>query len=267
MEAFISASDSIIRYSRFGKGEKTVVFLHGYGQSMDTFEELAGQLGKSCDIILLDLPGSGFSTWGDREIIGVDYMAGCVSEVLTKLGVEKYYLVGHSMGGYVAGELIACDSSRLSSVMFLHSLPFGDTEERKELRQREIDLILAEKKEMLAVANPLKGFAAHNSKRCEEAIEEKVEQFLQTEDAALVATLKGLMERKDLTETVENFAKNTPVHFVFGEFDSYIPKELWEVQSEKIPSAKQHILSSSAHMGYREEPTIVQELILNMLND
>ncbi|MFI3286938.1 MAG: alpha/beta hydrolase [Rikenellaceae bacterium] len=261
MEAFISAGDSIIRYSRFGKGTKTIVLLHGYGQSMDTFEDLGGQLGKSFDVVLMDLPGSGFSTWGEREVITVKYMAECVSEVLTKLGVERYFLVGHSMGGYVAAELIAADSARIEGVQFLHSLPFGDSEERRALRRREIELLLADKKEMLAVANPLKGFASINAGRCSEAIEEKVEQFLQTEDAALIATLRGLMERCDLSSAVSSYSENNPVEFIFGEFDEYIPLEMRERVIELIPSATIQTLPKSGHMGYKEEPGSVYTIV------
>ncbi len=269
MEAFIKAGECIMRYSRVGKGTKVLVMLHGYGQSLDTFDDIAGQLGKSeFDVITIDLPGSGHSTWGERSVISVEYMASEVIALLDKIGVANFWLVGHSMGGYVASAMIETYSERLNGVMLFHSLPIGDTDERKAKREREIELLLADKKEMLAGINPLKGFAPHNSGRCMEQIEEKIEQFLMSDDMALVATLRGLMERKDRTEIVAKYAESHKLMIIFGEWDEYIPKDMWEDISQKLPKAQISILEHSAHMGYREEQersiALIEELAVTI---
>ncbi len=265
MEGFMAVDDAIVRYSKFGKGEKVVVMLHGYGQSLDTFEHIAGQLGKDHTVILLDLPASGFSTWGDREVVTVDYMADITIGLLTKLSVESYYLIGHSMGGYVAAAMVEKDAERISALMLLHSLPFGDTDEHRQRRTREIELILADKKEMLTTINPLKGFAPQNAKRCTEDIEEKIEQFLLTPDEALVATLRGLMQRPDRCEVVNSFAKSKPFVLVLGTYDQYIPQTLWDEVREELSNVSIEVLDGSAHMGYREEPNRTIEIISRFL--
>lgn len=263
MEGFMAVDDAIVRYSKFGKGEKVVVMLHGYGQSMDTFEDIAGQLGKDHTVVLMDLPASGFSTWGDRDVVTVDYMADIAIGLLTKLSIESYYLVGHSMGGYVASAMIEKDAERTTGLLLFHSLPFGDTDEHRERREREIELILADKKEMLTTINPLKGFAPQNAKRCADDIEEKIEQFLLTPDEALVATLRGLMQRPDRCEAVNAYGSRKPLTLILGTFDQYIPQTLWDEVREKLPTARIEILENSAHMGYREEPARALSLMIN----
>lgn len=253
MEAFISAGDAVVRYSRYGVGERTVLLLHGYGQSMDTFEEFGGQLGKKYRVVTVDLPGSGFSTYGTREVITTDYMAEVVMELITKLGIEKYSVVGHSMGGYVAAALSEKDSERVEKIVMFHSLAVGDSDEKRAKRKQEIELLKAGKKELLAGLNPLKGFAEANKKRCEDDIDEKVEQFLMTDDDALVATLEGLMERPDRTSALKTFAESKPLAFIFGMHDDYIPFKWKEEMEKEIPNAKYYVLENSGHMGYREE--------------
>ncbi len=266
MEAFISAADMVARYSRYGKGEKVVLFLQGYGESIEVWEDLGGELGKSFDVIALDLPGSGLSTYGVREAIGIEYMAEVVQEILTKLGVEKYNIIAHSMGGYVAAELMKLDEKRIDRTIMFHSLPYGDSDAKRETREREMAIIESGKKEMLAESNPSKGFAPHNVSRCSDEIDEKIEQFMLTDDDALVATLKGMAEREDLSEALKEFSKSHKVKMVFGAHDCYITEELRERAVEDFGEfVEVEVLENSGHMGFREErersAALVQEFL------
>lgn len=253
MEAFISAANVVARYSRYGKGEKVVVFLHGYGESIEVWEEVGGFLGKEFDIVAIDLPGSGISTFNSAEPLTIDYMADVVMEVLSKLSIEEYSVVAHSMGGYVATALMEKDEKRLQRVVMFHSLPYGDSDEKREVREREMAIIESGKKEMLAQSNPTKGFAPQNVKRCSEAIDEKIEQFMLTDDEALIATLKGMASRRDLSEVFKIFSKSHPVLTVFGMFDPYISEELREKAISDFPDMQVVVLENSAHMGFKEE--------------
>ncbi len=267
IESFISAGDAVLRYVRYGKGEKCVLMLHGYGESLEVWEDIGGQLGKEFSVVAVDLPGSGMSTYGDREVISIDYMAQCVAEVLTKVGVESYSIVAHSMGGYVAAALAEVDSDRVEKVVMFHSSPTGDTEQKREIREREMAVIEAGKKEMLAESNPSKGFAPQNVKRCEDAIDEKIEQFMLTDDEALVATLKGMAQREDRTASFSAFCDKKPVLFVFGAFDPYIGVEAREYIEEKFKSARFVMLENSAHMGFKEQPDESLALLLDFLGN
>lgn len=254
MEAFISAGDAVVRYARFGKGERSLVLLHGYAESIEVWEAFGGQLGKYFDVIAIDLPGSGLSTWGDREVVTIDFMAQTVAAALTKLGVEHYDVIGHSMGGYVAVAMAELDSARVDSVVLFHSAPSADTEDKRANREREIALITEGKKELLATINPEKGFAATNLKRCEEAIDEKCEQYMLTPDEALIATLKGMATRADRSDFFDQMSRRIPALIIFGAHDNYIPAEAQISIKERFPSAQTATLERSGHMGFIEQP-------------
>ncbi len=261
----MAVNDIVVRYADYGKGEKVVVMLHGYGQSIELLEEFGGKLGKSFRVVAIDLPGSGLSTYGERESISMEFMADTVSAALTKLGVESYSLIAHSMGGYVASVLVQSDSKRIERLIMFHSLPKGDSEGSRAKREREITLIEAGKKEMLVSLNPLKGFAKANARRCEDQIEEKIEQFMLTDDDALIATLRGMAEREDRTEALDIFSKERPLLFIFGGSDPYIPTEIWQEVIEKLPNAKVEILENSGHMGFVEEVERSVEIVANFI--
>ncbi len=265
MEAFLSVNDVVVRYADYGKGEQVVVMLHGYGQSIELLEEFGGRLGKSYRVIAIELPGSGLSTYGDLESISMEFMAEVVAGTLTKLGVESYNLLAHSMGGYVASVLVDIDRDRIQRLVMFHSLPIADSELSREKREREIALILAGKKEMLVSLNPLKGFSKLNERRCSDQIEEKIEQFLLTDDAALVATLKGMAQRSDRTESIRSFSAANPVLFIFGADDPYISNEVWVKVLEELPKASFEVLENSGHMGFCEELDRSEELVRKFL--
>lgn len=92
----------LIDYSKIGSGKNTIVLLHGWGDSRQTFEFLEKELVNTYTVISLDLPGFGKSQAPDTAWDLADY-ASIVSKFLQKLNIrEVYALVGHSNGGALA---------------------------------------------------------------------------------------------------------------------------------------------------------------------
>lgn len=252
MEKFVMAGGTPVRYADAGKGTQAVVLLHGYLESIEVWDDFAGELGKEYRVIRVDLPGHGFSDWGGREVIGIDYMADTVAAVLQIAGIEKCTVVGHSMGGYVAVALAVNHPEKVEGLVLFHSSPNADTPEKAENRQREIELIEAGKKEMLARVNPGKGFAEINLRRCAEAVTDLSQQVMLTEDEAIIAMLKGMSQRKDRNEDMRKLA--VPELMIFGLGDNYIPVAAAESIALAQPQAKVAWLERSGHMGFVEQP-------------
>lgn len=250
------------RYSDFGMGEDAVLLIHGYLESMDVWEHFAGQLGKTHRVLALDLPGSGFSDWGGRDVISIDFMATVAAAVMDAAGVRSCTVVGHSMGGYVATALADLFPDKVSRLILMHSSPSGDSEEKKAYREREIELVQHGKKELLASINPARGFAPQNVRRCHEAIEELAEQVMLTDDAAIVATLRGMSERADRTDFFAALGRRIPTMIIFGLFDNYISSEARVAMIERYAHTSIGILENSGHMGFVEEPDQTMKFIL-----
>lgn len=263
MEKFVMAGGTPVRYADAGKGTQAVLLLHGYLESIEVWDDFAGELGKNYRVIRVDLPGHGFSDWGGREVVGIDYMADTAAAVLELAGVERCTVVGHSMGGYVALSLAANHPEKVEGLVLFHSSPNADTPEKAANRQREIELIEAGKKEMLAKVNPGRGFAGANLRRCAEAIEDLAEQVMLTEDEAIVAVLKGMSQRKDRNEDMRRLV--IPELMIFGLGDNYIPVAAAESMALAQPQARVAWLENSGHMGFVEQPreslTILEDFL------
>ncbi|MDL2230603.1 alpha/beta hydrolase [Alistipes sp. OttesenSCG-928-L06] len=259
MEKFTSLDDTAVHYMDIERGDRVLVLLHGYLESLEVWDELAGQLGKvGYRVISLDLPGHGIS-----EVIGethsMEFLAGIVAQLLDKLNVPKVTVIGHSMGGYVALAFAELYPDKLDGIVLFHATPDADSDEKKADRRREIEIVRAGRKEMLSRTLPGKRYAAENRKRMTEEIDAGALQVMLTEDEGIVALLNGMAERKDRNEVLQKL--NVPELFIFGRHDELISPEKAEAVIAKNPQAKVAWLERSGHMGFLEEPAATLQMI------
>lgn len=98
----IKIHDININYTRYGKTESdTVVLLHGWGQNIEMMQPLGNALQETNDIVIIDLPGHGFSE-EPKEVLEVSDFVEIIKELLQKLNIENPILIGHSFGGKIS---------------------------------------------------------------------------------------------------------------------------------------------------------------------
>ncbi|WP_291855627.1 alpha/beta fold hydrolase [Marinilabilia sp.] len=84
-------------YREKGKGEKTIIIVHGLYGASDNWLSVARELEKDFRIILIDQRNHGQSPHNDEH--SYKAMADDLHELMQKLKIEKAILMGHSMGG------------------------------------------------------------------------------------------------------------------------------------------------------------------------
>ena len=262
IEKFIMAGDTPMHVADTERGEKCVVLLHGYLESMVVWDEFVPLLSKSMRVVTLDLPGHGISTI-TGEVHTMEFLAECVANSMEHLGIKEYSVVGHSMGGYVALAMCEMFPERLRSVILLSSTPNADSEEKCDRRRREIELVKAGKKSTMARLVPHAGFAPDNVKRLKDYVDDLEELIMLTEDEGVIAILGGMIERKDRNEVL--LTTKVPHMFIFGRHDFYIPNEVAEELVARHPQAKVTWLDHSGHMGFIEEPQLCAQAIIDMV--
>lgn len=198
IEKFIMAGPTALHVCDSEKGDRCVVLLHGYLESLLVWEEFIPLLYKKVRVVTLDLPGHGISVvQGDTHTM--EFLADTVAAGVRALGITRCTVVGHSMGGYVALALCERHPELLDGLVLLSSTPYADSPEKAENRRREIALVQAGRKELLSRVAPAAGFAEENRARMADEIEDLTEQVFVTEDEGIVALLNGMITRKDLS--------------------------------------------------------------------
>lgn len=242
-----------VRYSDTGKG-RVIVLLHGFLESLEVWygNGFAQELAKHYRIISIDLPGHGKS-----ECVGyvhrMERMAKVVKHVMDELGLRRYTLVGHSMGGYVALAFAEKYSENVTGLCLFHSTAYADSEAKRIDRERAIRLV---KKAPLKYTNALVTnlFALANVRYMQEQIRWLRRMASKTKVQGVVACLEGMKIRKDRTTVIRYAA--FPVMIIAGTRDNILPYDSLVQLSQVSNSVKLITLEKTGHLGFLESKEI-----------
>ena len=85
-EKFIMAGGCAVRVSDTLEGERTVVLLHGYLESLDVWDRFTELLAPQVRVVAADLPGHGISEV-KGEVHTMEFMADTVHAAMETLGI------------------------------------------------------------------------------------------------------------------------------------------------------------------------------------
>lgn len=85
----------------YRSGEKApIVFLHGFGSTKEDYADIVLQPRFDGHAVLAyDAPGCGESACSDLSRLSIPLLVQAVVAMLEHFGIERFHLVGHSMGG------------------------------------------------------------------------------------------------------------------------------------------------------------------------
>ncbi|MGV8945699.1 MAG: alpha/beta fold hydrolase [Lutibacter sp.] len=113
----ITINGVIWEYYSGGKGEKTILFLHGMGGDYKLFWQQIAAFENDYKIISYTLP---------EEISSLENTANGILKILEAENVNKFYAVGTSMGGYITQYLAKIIPSRVEKAVFGNTFPPND---------------------------------------------------------------------------------------------------------------------------------------------
>ncbi|MBO9453502.1 alpha/beta hydrolase [Tropicibacter sp. R16_0] len=98
-------------------GEKApILFLHGFGSTKEDYADIARH--RAFDghgVLAYDAPGCGQTECSDPTRINIPMLVTTALEVLDAAGIDRFHLVGHSMGGLTALMLADAHPGRILS--------------------------------------------------------------------------------------------------------------------------------------------------------
>lgn len=120
-----------IRYLERGPADApAIVLVHGYTASLDTWrpwlDDLAGYR-----VVAIDLPGHGLTRAPASWQASPAAYAAVIEQVATALKLDRFVLVGQSMGGYAAFEYALAHPERLQGLVLVDAAGWPD--ERPEV--------------------------------------------------------------------------------------------------------------------------------------
>jgi len=93
-----------------------IVFLHGFGSSKEDYVDLAIRpMFRGRPFVAFDAPGCGATICDDLSQISIPFQVATALVVLERLGIQRFHIAGHSMGGLGALLLAHQEQDRVIS--------------------------------------------------------------------------------------------------------------------------------------------------------
>lgn len=246
----------MLNYEISGSGKEHLVLLHGFMENLTIWEEMATTLSDQFTLIKIDLPGHGLSKVYS-EIHTMSLMATEVKKVTDSLNIEKFHLLGHSMGGYTTLAFAEKFPGVLKSITLFFSSYFADDDEKKEQRQKSLRII---KEAFPAYVNA--GIPNLFNPNEKDFLEGKIEHAkkiaLSTNNDGVLAAVKGMIERTDKTSVLKNFEGK--ILIISGKHDNAVKTDLVLNHLPDKTNIKSYLLDCG-HNGHWEKPSICAEII------
>ena len=134
MQKSITFKKINISFTDEGKGT-VIVLIHGFLENKTMWKNITPVLTKKNRVIAIDLLGH-----GKTDCLGYLHSLTLFSEaieaVLKHLKLRRFYIIGHSLGGYVALKLADRHPLKIKGLCLLNSTSNEDDDDRKALRKR-----------------------------------------------------------------------------------------------------------------------------------
>jgi pimeloyl-ACP methyl ester carboxylesterase len=248
--------DSKITYNINGNGN-TIVLVHGFLEDKSIWNNYVNTLKDLYCVISVDLPG-----FGDSQVIDETHRMGLMAEVVNHIlcceNITRCYIVGHSMGGYVALSFAEFFEEKLVGVVMFHSHAAADDKKTKIIRERTIEIVNNNHKDYISNFIPSL-FSEKNIQKFNYEIVQLTNISLKTSEEGITAALRGMIVRKDYQYLLKTLS--IPLMFIIGKDDTKIPLEKLMQQISLPKLCEAIIIDKVGHMGFIEE----EQLILNAL--
>lgn len=246
----------MLHYEISGSGTENLVLLHGFMENLMIWEEMEAFLSEKFRLIKIDLPGHGISKILD-EVHTMELMAEEVKKVTDKLKIDRFHLLGHSMGGYTSLAFAEKFPQSLKSLTLFFSSYFADDAEKKEQRRKSFRIIKESFPNYVRAGIP-NLFSENEKDILEGKIELAKEIALSTKSEGALAAVKGMVVRTDKVSVMENFEGKILV--IAGKYDNAVKTEFILKNLPDRTNIKSYLLDCG-HNGHWEKPEVCAAII------
>lgn len=114
-----------INYFQQGKGDTTLLFLHGWCIDGTYWENQVDYFSKNYNVYAIDLPGFGKSN-AERTNWTVEEYANDVTAFIDAMNLKNVVIIGHSMAGEIMLQLALSNNSKIVGIVGVDNFKFID---------------------------------------------------------------------------------------------------------------------------------------------
>ncbi|MDO8664365.1 MAG: alpha/beta hydrolase [Candidatus Liptonbacteria bacterium] len=233
-----------------GGGDKfpALLFLHGWRSEGSVWFPAVENFNTENQIYCLDLPGFGKSEL-PREPYGVENYSEIVSAFISKLGLEKVVIIGHSFGGRIAIKLASKNPDFLQGIVLVDSAGFVDKTLLNKLKR-----IIAKPLRPIFKFKPFHG------------LRKSIYRLIGSEDYVATPLLRETYLKvigEDLSGDMERI--DTPAMIIWGAQDKDTPVKWARKMKDIIKNSKLVVLNGAGHFSFLDKKEEFSDILKNFL--
>jgi len=255
--------DHTIFYLQGGEGD-TVLLVHGFTADKYTWIKFANIIADHYQVIAVDLPGHGESTYCVPCNYGIHSQTRYLKKIVDKLGIDQVHLVGNSMGGRISLSFTYAFQDHVKSLALLNSAGVNapkPSEFSKLLKtgknlfdiksRQDFDKLM-----QMSMASPpflpwpITSVTARNYIE-RNPINQKIFNDI----------IKSLWDSKSILQDIQ-----VPVLIVWGNEDKLIDVSCVPVFEKNLPNSTSVILDNTGHCPMIEKPNETADNYLKFLH-
>lgn len=177
---------------------------------------------------------------------------------------EHFHLIGLSMGGYLAQEVIRRVPERVEKLALMATSSRLDPDDVRRIRVGLVQL--ASKGRFVGMSRQMLSSFVHESKLDDASVADVVyEMAKKTGSEAFIRQQKAILSRPHLQPFLKDIKVKTLI--VCGDSDPRTPVEYHQEIADGIPHADWHILDDCGHLPPLEQPEKVNALMQKWLDE
>lgn len=245
----VKNGDQTISYRETGEGAPLLLIM-GLGYTAQMWHRIEGELAKHYCLLIFDNRGLGDTPAAKEPFTLVDMASDAVA-VMDAAGVERAHVMGISMGGYIAQELVLNFPERVDHLILGCTGPGGEV--AVPPKQSVLDLLVSRasmdaEEAMWAMAPNV--YASSTPQSVIEAdFALRLKQY-PTEEAYL-AQFGAIMNWSGTGDRLANI--KTPTLVIHGEEDALVPFENGQYLAANIPGAQHCWMPQASHIFFSDQ--------------
>tara|TARA_B000000475_G_scaffold251578_1_gene228584 strand:+ start:16 stop:1017 length:1002 start_codon:yes stop_codon:yes gene_type:complete len=274
------ADGSKIHFRDEGNKEgKALLLVHGFNGSLFNYEPLVPYLSDNYRVISLDLPAHGLTGAVESDLYSHKAYQNVIEEVVEILEVDKFYFVGHSMGGMIAWRYALDNLDQLNGLIIIGSAFFGNEQEFEDfqtINAPPLAFELIESKffiRLLEFITPrilVKEGISQSVYDQSIVTDELVDQFhdiiLMEGTRVSIGKLAEVHEDDFIADPLDLRKITIPSLIIHGEEDNLVNIKFIDHFIEQIPNSKLISYPKTGHMIPMEVPLKLSEDIREFIN-
>jgi len=246
-------------YVDLGRGEDTVVLIHGVGMRIEAWEPQIDRLASKFRVIAVDLPGHGWSAPLGKPP-ALSHFVDWFDDFLDELELDQVNVAGHSMGALITTGIAATAPQKVRRIALLNGVHRRSAAGRAAVEARADEIVSGRFDRCAPLArwfsDDESGTKAYMLAR----------ELLETVDPAGYATAYKAFATGDSIYSDCWPQVTCPALFLTGDGDQNSTPDMAQEMANAAPLGRAVIIAGHRHMVNLTAPEEVNEALIKWLN-